>query len=416
MRINEKKIRRAAALLTVIALMGATAGCSSAAEHGSAPDTSVQNADVTAGDSLPDGAQAGDKVNASVSQPDGAAAAEGQEDSSISSGFGIHTGAQAKYLAGNYKLYKSYASGEEELSRPEPVVIAEPELMSDGAQIKAYAPSCVLYISEYEDMRESRKYLPVDHEFRIYNLKVGTEYWYGFDLGEGVKETYSFVTDPQAPRNLYVDGVTNVRDIGGWKLPDGSTVRQGVIFRSARFNENESTELLIGGSGITTMVEELGIRTELDIRSTDDNENGGITDSPLGETIRYISIPFNSGGNIILLNKERLPEIFEVFGNKDNYPIVFHCSIGTDRTGMIAFLINGLMGVGKEDLYRDFLFSNFGMIGKMRAPSIIETYMQTVDTAAGSSLSEKIYNYLVGAGVDPGDIETLKEMLTESGE
>ena len=49
-----------------------------------------------------------------------------------------------------------------------------------------------------------------------------------------------------------------------------------------------------------------------------------------------------------------LKDAFAIFGNKDNYPIVMHCSIGTDRTGMLAFLINSLLGVSEEDLYKDY--------------------------------------------------------------
>ena len=42
--------------------------------------------------------------------------------------------------------------------------------------------------------------------------------------------------------------------------------------------------------------------------------------------------------------------------------LLLHCSIGTDRTGVICFLINALLGVSEEDLYKDYLFSMFGMI------------------------------------------------------
>ena len=158
-------------------------------------------------------------------------------------------------------------------------------------------------------------------------------------------------------------------------------------------------------------VRELGIKTEIDFRTTDDGESGNITESPLGSDVKYVSIPLRSGGNIILLNKDSLKDLFAVLGDESNYPIVFHCSIGTDRTGMAAFLINGLLGVSKDDLIRDFLFSNFGNIGSMRTQSIIETYIDTVGIAGGSTLSEQIENYLISVGVSTEDIATLRRML-----
>lgn len=288
-------------------------------------------------------------------------------------GFSFHTEAQAQYLAGDYKLYKQYANGTEELSAPIPYVLENGE--------------------------------------EKYNLLLGETYIFTYTDENGNEKSEEVVTDDTPPRNLYVKGVTNVRDLGGWSIGDGGRVRQGMLLRSAKFNGDESAELLISPEGIDTMVSVFGIRTEIDLR--EDDERGGITESPLGSSVKYISLPFQSGGNIILLNRDKLPELFAVLGDEANYPIVFHCSIGTDRTGMVAFLINGLLGVSEEDLYRDFLFSNFGEIGKLRTPSIIKTYIETVEMSAGNSLAEQIKTYLTNAGVATEDIESLIRIMTE---
>ena len=331
----------------------------------------------------------------------------------------FHTEEQAEYLAGDYRLYKTYANGTEELSRPNAAVISVGE---------KYNGSVVL-VSEKEDLTDARECIISDGELKVYNLKTATTYYYG--SADGAKPKGSFVTAAAAPRNLYVEGVTNVRDLGGWcieglghtdagtgdttlqdSVDSSGTVRQGMIFRCGKLSADDTGETLITVEGIRVMREELKVRSEIDLRTVDDLENGGITVSPLGEDISYYSVPLESGGNIILLNRDSLKDIFEIFGDESNYPIVFHCSIGTDRTGMVAFLINGLLGVSEDDLYRDFLFSNFGEIGKMRAPSIIKTYIETVETAQGDTLSEKIYNYLVDAGVEAEDLDELIRIMT----
>ncbi len=319
----------------------------------------------------------------------------------------FHTEAQANYLKDDYKNFKSYADGTKELSIPNPVKI---EFKGDGSQ------SYKVLLSESEDLSN-----PVEiktesgkdgDSFSVYNLKVGKTYYYQVTGENKTGEIEKFTIASDAPRNLFVEGVTNVRDIGGWKYGE-NTVKQGVIFRTSKFNKDESSELMVTENGINTLVNELGIKTEIDLRTFDDNENGGITESPLGNGVKYVSIPIVSGGNIITLNKDKLKDIFAVFGDESNYPICFHCSIGTDRTGMLAFLINGLMGASEEDLYRDFLFSNFGEIGSVRTPSIIKTYMTTVDLASGNNLSEKIRNFLINNGVAEADLNTLVKMLTE---
>ena len=170
---------------------------------------------------------------------------------------------------------------------------------------------------------------------------------------------------------------------------------------------------LITEKGIKEMVEVLKIKTELDVRQTEDNENGGITVSPLGESVNYYSVPMKSGGNYFLLNMGVLKDVFAVFGNEENYPIVIHCSIGTDRTGVICFLINALLGVSEEDLYKDYLFSMFGNINNNRNASTIDDYLEKISFAEGNTLKEKTYNYLVDLGVAESDIDTIIKMMTE---
>lgn len=79
-------------------------------------------------------------------------------------------------------------------------------------------------------------------------------------------------------------------------------------------------------------------------------------------------------------------------------PLIFHCNIGTDRTGMIAYLINALLGVPEESLYRDYLYSNFGNIGGTRKLKNVKSsgYYNAIQAAEGNTLSEKTYNCLGG--------------------
>lgn len=313
----------------------------------------------------------------------------------------IHTAAQAAYLAGDYKQFSAYANGKKELSRPEGIAVTWTE--------QRKAPYRVEIGEAGAD--DALTFDAPTSPFVFYNAKVGCTYRYTVTDADGNLVTEgSFDTPAQAPRNLRIDGVTNARDLGGWMTSDGP-VRQGLLYRTAKYNADESTEAVVTAEGIRTALTQLGIRTELDLRTTDDNENGGITQSPLGDSVRYISFPMQSGGNILSLNRALLPELFAILGDENNYPLVFHCSIGTDRTGMVAFLIGALLGVAEEDLYRDYLFSNFGEIGGMRTPSAVNNYLTALRACEGDTLSQKAYRYLVDAGVSAADLDTFIALM-----
>ena len=322
----------------------------------------------------------------------GAAACARDDGAQDNAAPAIHTAAQADYLRGDYELFTQYATGKEELSRPLPILL---EAAAGAAEIEIAEQGGEAFRVSVENGRA-----------QVYNLKVGTSYTYRSlsAAGEPIGEAKSFTTDAAAPRNLMIDGVTNARDLGGWPTASGTAVRQGMIYRTAKYNEDESPAALITAEGLRA-IGALGVRTEIDLRRTDNNESGGITESPLGAGVRYISFPMRSGGNILKLNQAGFADLFAIFADEANYPIAFHCSIGTDRTGAVAFLLLALLGVGEEDLCRDYLFSNFGQIGGMRTSSQINDYLQTVGTFAGESLAEKTYAYLLSVGVRAADID-----------
>lgn len=231
-----------------------------------------------------------------------------------------------------------------------------------------------------------------------------------------VSETGRFTTDAQGPRNLYVDGVTNVRDLGGWATEDGGRIRQGLLFRGGRLVENKSaTDVMITKDGIKTLHDELGVKSEIDLRLK--SQIGGLSASPLGSTVNFYSRPMDDDWSVMFSSAENLKSIREVFAilaDKANYPVYFHCSIGTDRTGLIAWLVNGLCGVSKDDLWRDHLFTNFGEINATRTTGIRKAYVNKLDSAPGKTFAEQIYNYLKDTvGVPESDLQAVVRIMKE---
>lgn len=320
---------------------------------------------------------------------------------------GFHTAKQAKYLAGDYSKVKSYAKGTKELSKPEAVCFTWAS--SSGAT------EYTLNISENSDMTDCITYTSETESLDVYNLKIATTYYWTVSANGETSAAAEFKTSDTGPRNINVDGVTNVRDLGGWETPDGRT-KQGLIYRCGRLNKSSVTtaEIEITEDGIKTMRDDLGIKTEIDLRKVDNNEIGGITQSPLGADINYVSCPMEWKGDMLDENIEEIKKVFAVLADESNYPVIFHCNIGTDRTGMIAFLVNALLGVSEEDLFTDYLFSNFGKIGSSRTIDknmMPSGYYDKVKNSQGNTLSEKTYNCLVGIGVPAGQLDAVIDIL-----
>lgn len=310
----------------------------------------------------------------------------------------FHTKLQLEYLNGDYTLATQFATGKEELSKPLPITL---KWSGRGEKIIA--------IKEVET-GDMIRYKVDSNSLDVYNLKVHTEYeWLVDGVSKGTFTTASGI------RNMYIDGITNVRDIGGYEIEDGY-VNQGLLIRCSKLTDDDTGEVLITEDGIEAF-RMLGIKTELDLRKIEPDkdgliEQGGITASAV-PGVNYISFPMDSGGNYLLRNRKLLPDLFKILANEDNYPIIFHCSIGTDRTGAVAFIINALLGVSREDIYRDYLFSNFGYIHGMRHPTTIDDYIMRVTINEEASLQENVRAYLISQGVEEADIDAFINIMTK---
>lgn len=338
----------------------------------------------------------------------------------IGDGVDFHSDLQNAYLVDDYTAIGEYADGTAEESRPVAIPFSwRFTATGDGA---ATALRYAVEIATDASFSDYILYETDVCEADVYNLCVATAYYWRVRayLSDGttlLSDVGRFSTASVAPRNLYIDGVTNVRDLGGWETADGTRVRQGMIYRAGRLNESSSDEVVIEitKDGVAAMCNILGVVTEIDIRRRDNNEVGSITESPLGEYVSYYSEPMDwNVGNILTDNADTVAEVFSILADENNYPLVYHCNIGTDRTGMFAFLLNGLLGVSEEDLYRDYLFSNFGKIGSARTlDGIRNTYVATVKSYPGESLAEQIRNCLVDLGVNESDIDDFVRIMTE---
>ena len=324
----------------------------------------------------------------------------------------FHTQLQQDALDAGAEHISEYSNlGKDELSIPEGVTLEW------GYEGDILPETYTVLLSQEEDLSDP---LVIEVEggsdecsCTVQNLMLGTEYYYTISAGDTVSDVYSFTTSADGPRNLYVDGVTNVRDIGGWQTNDGGSIRQGLLIRCGELNEAETVEPCITEEGISVMRDILGVKTEIDFRRTEDNEQGGITESMLGSDINYYSEPI---GYITDISPDAasIAETFHLMADRDNYPIIYHCKIGTDRTGLITYLVLALCDVQMEDIYIDYAFSNLGQIEGKRDPKRLDKMVN--DNFAeymGDTPKETARNYLTSIGVSEEELDTIVSLLVE---
>ena len=327
----------------------------------------------------------------------------------------VYTKFQRAYLADTVESATSYGNGKDELSRPAPITLRWNVDFEEGETLLRYF---VVRIWTNGDKSDARSFLVgrSEREYRFENAFIGQRYYWDVTaVGEGgvtVKsDAGTFFTENKSFRFLSVDGVTNVRDLGGKKTEDGKRVRQGLLYRGGRFGK-EGTEILITDEGIKTMLQTLGIRTEIDLRTK--SETGSATRSALGDGVQYLWLPLNSSIDVTNATlRSDLKKIFAALANEDNYPIYYHCAAGADRTGLLSWLINGLCGVSEDDLLRDYLMTNFGDIGGDRTPSMIKNkYVTPLKNATGETYAKKVYNYLKDTvGIPAANLDAVIRIL-----
>ncbi|MCQ2771731.1 MAG: tyrosine-protein phosphatase [Bacilli bacterium] len=322
------------------------------------------------------------------------------------------------------------ADGKSNLSSPEPVKLTWENEEQDG--LDHYEVS---FYSNYDFENPITINAGKEKSANIYNLAPGSYHYQvkgiyedgsqdeseyfpvelDLNLGDG---TYGTI------RNWHVDGITNCRDLGGTPLAGGGTFKYGMLYRTSSFADYNMDKKKITAEGIA-VVETWGLKTEIELRGGPSGTGGESTFATATTTseipgVEYKFCPwaYQNGKNLIYRNLEPLRKVFDVLGDPDNYPCDFHCRIGTDRTGAVALLVNGLLGVSLDDIYKDYMFSNFGNIGKttyvnQTNEDSTRAYVDALMTWPGEKFHNKVYNFLSTVGVPTEKLDMIIELLTD---
>lgn len=302
------------------------------------------------------------------------------------------------------------------------------DAMKNGTELYHRSPLRVKWISkenvsEYKvsvatqaDFSDAFVYTVTVPQITLMNLLPATTYYWKVTAGEVETEVRSFIT-ADTVRTLTIGGVDNTRDIGGYAGLDGKTLKYGMVYRSAKLDE-------ITDDGLYQMLTVLGIKTDLDVRTPGEGTAG--SGSPLGDTVNYLNYngPYywtDTHGLLATSYQDALRGEIRAFTDEANYPIVVHCSVGRDRTGTLLFLIEGLCGMSKSDLFFEYELSFLGRIGGNGSANV-PTMMSYVDQmyngiqsyAPDGTFAEACEAFMLSIGITQDEIDTIRELMLEA--
>jgi len=238
-----------------------------------------------------------------------------------------------------------------------------------------------------------------------------------------------------------VQGMQNLRDLGGLATVGGRKLRQGALLRSdAPLPDDPTPQLEAWPPG-----------TVLDLRS----ESEWSVAHPLEGTGAAIhTVPFADGLNAtntdptVLLEREGLAGLYRstlaqstsavvravtVLASAE-LPVLVHCAHGKDRTGILVAIVLDALGVARKDIVADYVATAPNMSGvldrlappdtdlgaKVRklaaafpeaadAPeSALQAVFDQLDDVGGAA------QWLLACGVEPSTLVALNSLLVES--
>jgi protein-tyrosine phosphatase len=254
---------------------------------------------------------------------------------------------------------------------------------------------------------------------------------------------------PEQPcsRHIKFEAVLNFRDLGGYRTKQGRRVAWRRLYRSGEMH-------LMTGNDLTRLKEEVSLASILDLRNDLETKKQGV--EPVNELgVRYFNVSLATGapdinrenriirgysnmGEVYLFfvsHKEygrRMVKALEIVAEADNYPLVFHCSAGKDRTGVLAALILSVLGVADDDIIQDYtltapfmrqLFDRYyGVPNKLKsiyendlpgffwesAPESMDLFLSTIKRSYGS-----IRGYLEAHGAEKSLFDQLENALLD---
>ena len=242
-------------------------------------------------------------------------------------------------------------------------------------------------------------------------------------------------------RLVALEAVHNFRDLGGYATADGRRTRWRTLFRADGLYRLTPADV--------AALEPLGLRTVIDLRSAPElAERGRFPVDVHPVVFHHLPIVDATWANIerpeyerdedfliwayqemLTVGAPRFALAFDALAEPGALPAVFHCAAGKDRTGLLAALLLGSLGVAHDAIVADYALTVEGM-ARFRVwaarewPEFMER-LASMPAAFGAALPEAMHhildelcaehgtirNYVRSIGVGDDTLATLESVL-----
>ena len=177
----------------------------------------------------------------------------------------------------------------------------------------------------------------------------------------------------QRDRLLALEGALNWRDLGGYGTADGRVTKWDRVYRSDGLDQLTDADLdVIAGLGVKLVVD---FRVDREVGESPSRlpDHPGLRRQRLpigGDEVEGRSVlEMILAGDVKVYTVDEMADVYErlledfapTFGevvthaaDPANHPMVFHCTAGKDRTGLMAMLLLGALGVRDDDIVADY--------------------------------------------------------------
>ncbi|MBB4907777.1 tyrosine-protein phosphatase [Actinophytocola algeriensis] len=253
---------------------------------------------------------------------------------------------------------------------------------------------------------------------------------------------------------IELENAVNVRDLGGLPAGDGNRIRTGQLVRSDNLQD-------LSPSDVTRLVDEVGVTTVVDLRSTGEVTSEGPGPLKALASVAHVHLSLlpefgemtDVAKDALALNRERAlqrdPENVAdafYFGYLEDRPdsvvgalraiasapgaALVHCAAGKDRTGVVVAMALSVAGVPRAEIVADYEATGeriVRILDRLRSsptyaadidnvpahehdprPDIMRRFLDRLDSEYGGPLG-----WLGQHGFDRVDAERLRNKLVE---
>lgn len=239
------------------------------------------------------------------------------------------------------------------------------------------------------------------------------------------------------PQSIGLTGVTNARELGGYRTEDGKTVKSGKLLRTAKLKDatEQDLNLLSSKYQVSKVID---FRTLAEATADPDATIPGAKSTRMSavdvgttafEIVKLVgevssgtgAIDINTIKSLISIAKNGAiytymddeyeglvsdigsilvyRQFFNLLLEADGATVLYHCASGKDRAGVASILLLSALGVDKETIKEDYLLSN-----TYYADEIQQAYDKAYSITKSKHISKDVAR---AYGVDEGWFDTV---------